>query len=107
MHLQKSGVAFLYISHYLEEIYEICDSATVLRDGEVVASGPLAEMPKERIVSAMVGDIGRSKSDWRSSAAASTSSPPCLQVRNLTFHGILQNLNFTFSPRPSLALSAL
>src|SRR5260221_13265647 len=54
MHLQKSGVAFLYISHYLEEIYEICDSATVLRDGEVVASGPLPEMPKERIVSAMV-----------------------------------------------------
>jgi simple sugar transport system ATP-binding protein len=42
LHLQKSGVAFLYISHYLEEIYEICDSATVLRDGEVVATGPLA-----------------------------------------------------------------
>jgi simple sugar transport system ATP-binding protein len=107
MHLQKSGVAFLYISHYLEEIYEICDSATVLRDGEVVASGPLAEMPKERIVSAMVGDIGRSKSDWQSSAAASTSSPPCLEVRNLSFHGLLQNVSFTVSAGECVGLAGL
>src|SRR5258708_25631386 len=107
MHLQKSGVAFLYISHYLEEIYEICDSATVLRDGEVVASGPLAEMPKERIVSAMVGDIGRSKSDWRSSAAPSTSSPPCLQVRTLSFHVLLPNVSFTVPDVDALGLRGL
>ena len=40
--LQASGVTFLYISHHLEEIYEVCRSVTVLRDGEVVADAPLA-----------------------------------------------------------------
>jgi simple sugar transport system ATP-binding protein len=106
-HLQKSGVAFLYISHYLEEIYEICDSATVLRDGEVVASGPLAEMPKERIVSAMVGDIGRSNSHCRSSITVGTFSPPCLEVRNLSFPGLLQNVSFTVSGGECVGLAGL
>ena len=58
-HLQASGVTFLYISHYLEEIYEVCRSVTVLRDGRVVAEAPLEEMPKERVVAAMVGDAAR------------------------------------------------
>jgi simple sugar transport system ATP-binding protein len=107
MHLQKSGVAFLYISHYLEEIYEICDSTTVLRDGEVVASGPLAEMPKERIVSAMVGEIGRSKSKCRSAFAAAIRSPACLEVRNLSFPGQLQNVSFTISAGECVGLAGL
>ena len=58
-HLRDAGVTFLYISHYLEEIYEVCHSVTVLRDGEVVANSPLADMPKERLVSVMVGDAAR------------------------------------------------
>ena len=39
--LQEGGVTFLYISHHLEEIYEICRNVTVLRDGKVVANAPL------------------------------------------------------------------
>ena len=57
--LQEGGVTFLYISHHLEEIYEVCRSVTVLRDGQVVANAPLATMPKERVVAAMVGDAVR------------------------------------------------
>ena len=41
LRLQANGVTFLYISHHLEEIYEICRSVTVLRDGEVVANDAL------------------------------------------------------------------
>ena len=58
-HLQATGVTFLYISHYLEEIYEVCRSVTVLRDGRVVAEAPLEDMPKDRVVAAMVGDAAR------------------------------------------------
>jgi simple sugar transport system ATP-binding protein len=53
--VQASGVAILYISHHLEEIYEICDTATVLRDGKRVVSAPVAELDRERLVAAMVG----------------------------------------------------
>src|SRR5438552_2639165 len=53
--LKASGVGILYISHHLEEIYEICDSVTVLRDGRHVVTGPVGEIDHDRLVAAMVG----------------------------------------------------
>ena len=45
----------LYISHHLEEIYEICDRVSVLRDGELVLSGQVDDINQARLVAAMVG----------------------------------------------------
>jgi simple sugar transport system ATP-binding protein len=53
--LRSGGVGVLYISHHLEEIYEICDRVTVLRDGELVLSGRVRDVPQENLVAAMVG----------------------------------------------------
>jgi simple sugar transport system ATP-binding protein len=53
--VQASGVGILYISHHLEEVYEICDRATVLRDGNQIVSAPVSELDHERLVAAMVG----------------------------------------------------
>ena len=53
--LKASGVAILYISHHLEEVYEICDRATVLRDGKRIVTAPVRELDHERLVGAMVG----------------------------------------------------
>ena len=53
--LKSTGVGILYISHHLEEVYEICDRATVLRDGKLVVSSPVAELDHDRLVAAMVG----------------------------------------------------
>ncbi len=53
--LRDGGVGILYISHHLEEIYEICDRVSVLRDGELVLSGRVAGISQEKLVAAMVG----------------------------------------------------
>jgi simple sugar transport system ATP-binding protein len=53
--LRAGGVGVLYISHHLEEIYEICDRVTVLRDGELVLTGRVRDVPQENLVAAMVG----------------------------------------------------
>jgi simple sugar transport system ATP-binding protein len=53
--LTDSGVAVLYISHHLEEVFEICQDAAVIRDGELVLTSPVKSLSKERTVSAMVG----------------------------------------------------
>jgi len=55
--LTASGVAVLYISHHLEEVFEICDDVAVLRDGELVLSSPTAQLSRERLVAAMVGPV--------------------------------------------------
>jgi len=53
--LRGEGVGILYISHRLEEIYEIAEHVTVLRDGEVVASASLAEIERPALIRLMVG----------------------------------------------------
>mgnify|MGYP001353040498 CR=1 FL=1 len=53
--LTASGVAVLYISHHLEEVFEICQDVAVLRDGELVLSAPTARLSKDDLVAAMVG----------------------------------------------------
>ena len=53
--LRTGGVGVLYISHHLEEIYEICDRVSVLRDGELVFSGEVTKISQGELVAAMVG----------------------------------------------------
>jgi len=53
--LRASGMAVVYISHFLEELSEISDCFTVLRDGQVVAGGRLADVTLDEIVRHMVG----------------------------------------------------
>lgn len=57
--LKGSGVGILYISHHLEEIYDVCDRVTVLRDGQRVLSVPVGEIKQERLIEAMVGAAQR------------------------------------------------
>ena len=53
--LKESGIAIIYISHFLEEIQEVCDCYMVLRDGESVGSGDHEGTTEEEIVALMVG----------------------------------------------------
>lgn len=53
--LREQGVAIIFISHHLEEIFEICDRITVLRDGEFVASCAVSDVDQQRLVEMMVG----------------------------------------------------
>jgi ribose transport system ATP-binding protein len=53
--LKAEGVAVLYVSHKLDELYEICDRVTIMRDGRTVAVAPMAEVSKLQLVASMLG----------------------------------------------------
>ncbi|MFO1049399.1 MAG: ATP-binding cassette domain-containing protein [Geminicoccaceae bacterium] len=53
--LRRQGVAMMFVGHRMDEIYRVADRVTVLRDGQLVATAPIAEMPRERAVRLMVG----------------------------------------------------
>jgi ABC-type sugar transport system ATPase subunit len=53
--LQAKGVTVVYISHRMDEIFEICDSYSVFRDGRFIDSGNIADITKDEIISSMVG----------------------------------------------------
>jgi simple sugar transport system ATP-binding protein len=53
--LTAGGVAVLYISHHLEEVFEICQNVEVLRDGEMVLTAPVAGLTRDELIATMVG----------------------------------------------------
>ena len=53
--LKARGLAIIFISHFMEENYCVCDSYVVLRDGQQVGTGPLADMPQPQLEELMVG----------------------------------------------------
>ncbi len=55
--LVAGGFAVLYISHHLEEVFEICQEVTVLRDGQAVLAAPVDQLTKDEMVRAMVGGV--------------------------------------------------
>ena len=108
--LRARGVTFLYISHYLEEIYEVCQSVTVLRDGRVVTEAPLEEMPKERVIAAMVGDAARAASERRRTRperAVNTAALPALEVRGLQLGALVPDVSFKLAPGECAGLAGL
>ena len=53
--LKQRGVGIIFITHFLEQVYEVCDKITVLRNGELVGEYSVSELPKVQLISAMLG----------------------------------------------------
>jgi ribose transport system ATP-binding protein/inositol transport system ATP-binding protein len=53
--LKEKGVTIIYISHRMEEIFEICDTVSVFRDGQYISTNPINEITKEELITLMVG----------------------------------------------------
>lgn len=65
--LQRQGVTFLFISHHLQEVYEICDMVTVFRDARHIITAPVAELPRADLVAAMTGEAATDRQGERAS----------------------------------------
>jgi simple sugar transport system ATP-binding protein len=54
--LREQGVTFLFISHHLQEVYEICDTVTVFRDARHILTAPVGKLPRGELIGAMTGE---------------------------------------------------
>ena len=53
--LREQGVGIIFVTHFLEQVYALCDRITVLRNGTLVGEYPIAELPRVRLIAAMMG----------------------------------------------------
>lgn len=84
--LRQQGVAVVFVSHKLDELYAVCDRVTIMRDGRTVAVAPLAQMSKLQMVATMLGrDLAevRKQGATAFSAAAREPGPEVLDVEHL------------------------
>ncbi|MFE3454408.1 sugar ABC transporter ATP-binding protein [Nonomuraea sp. NPDC059194] len=54
--LREQGVTMMFISHHLDEVYEICQSVSVFRDARHIMTSPVADLPHDELVAAMTGE---------------------------------------------------
>jgi ABC-type sugar transport system ATPase subunit len=101
--LKKRGVTCIYVSHRLEEIFQVCDAATILRDGQHVATESIANLDREKIVRLMVGrDLA-----FEPSAVVPPTGEPLLTVKDLTAPGKFREISFEVRPGEILGLGGL
>jgi ABC-type sugar transport system ATPase subunit len=92
--LAGHGVATLFVSHRLAEVFEISDELTVMRDGRTVATGPTSEFTTQTLVDAMVGDVDlHAGSAARAPGSALGAGRPLLEVRGLCSDGVVKDVN--------------
>ena len=93
--LKSKGVAIIYITHKMEEIFKIADDITVMRDGKVVGTYPVADLDGDKLISLMVGrDLTH-----RFPPVESTVGEVCLEVKNLTATNPRSFKNISFQLR--------
>ncbi|MEN3614675.1 sugar ABC transporter ATP-binding protein [Plantactinospora sp. ZYX-F-223] len=91
--LQTQGVTFLFISHHLQEIYEICDMVTVFRDARHIVTAPVAELPRDELVAAMTGEATTLEAP-RSRQAPAGHADVVLDVAALSLDGVFEDVSF-------------
>jgi ribose transport system ATP-binding protein len=101
--LAEKGVAFIYISHRLNEVFQITDRVTVLKDGQVVATEPTRDLDPARLVRLMVG---RDLLEHEVPTAA-LDAPVALRVTGLRRTGALHNVSFVVREGEILGIAGL
>jgi len=95
-------------SDHLEEIYEICKAVTVMRDGRVVADASLDDLPKDKLIGAMVGEAAMSA---RSAEHRDRNGVPekarGLEISGLTVTGHVDAINLNIRPGECVGLAGL
>ncbi|MFJ1646784.1 sugar ABC transporter ATP-binding protein [Streptomyces sp. NPDC088258] len=108
--LKERGIAVIYVSHRLDELYEVCDTVTVLRDGKRVHTGPIAELDRLRLVSLMLGrEMGEVRGEGltKFSGAHETGGEPVLEATNLTVRHQLRSVSVSVRPGEVVGLGGL
>lgn len=101
--LRKKGVSIVYISHRMEEIFELCDRITILRDGTYIDTKRIADIDMNDIVKMMIGrEIGE-----RYPVRNSKIGDVAFEVKNLNCPGAFENVSFEVRAGEVLGVSGL
>ena len=108
--LREEGVGVIYVSHRLEELYEICDRVTVLRDGRVAHTGELSDLSRLQLIAHM---LGRELAEVEKEGATGfgeeheTAREPILVAQGLTQHPRLREVSLDVRPGEVVGLAGL
>jgi len=100
--LKKDGYSFIYISHFLNEVFRICDRATVLRDGKVVFTRDVKSLTMSELITGMVGEDVELFPKRKHKI-----EEPIFQVNNLNVSPLIKDFNLTLCRGEILGIAGI
>ena len=101
--LQAQGIGIVYISHRMDEVFQIADALTILRDGHVVGAKPISEISRDEVLKLMVG---RSLDETFPKIVAEQGQP-VLEISGLSRQGVLEDIHLSVHAGEVVALAGL
>ena len=101
--LKSRGIGILFVSHKLEELFELCDRVTVIRDGEFIETRDIQDWNNDSLIAAMVGRTLENQFPKE----FGTKGECMLKVENLSIGGVLDNVSFEAYGGEILGMSGL
>jgi len=109
--LKEKGVGIVFVTHFLEQVYQVCDAITVLRNGELVGRFNIAELPRVQLVAKMLGhdfdDLASIRVPDYEKAAAESDSPAILRAVGLSHTGTIQPFDIDIKKGEVIGLTGL
>jgi ABC-type sugar transport system ATPase subunit len=102
--LRDEGVAIIFVSHRLKEVFDLADRITVLRDGRTVGEAPAAELDRPALIQLMVG---RALEEMEPPAVQERSGPSALRLRGLTLPRAVSEIDLDVAPGEIVGLAGL
>lgn len=105
--LRDRGLAVLFVTHFLSQVYEICDRITVLRNGKFIAEHSVSSLPEQKLVSLMLGKELQSNLAEVSNTDPKQVGDPILSINNASVKNRLYPIDFNVYPAEVVGLAGL
>ena len=106
--LKEKGVAIVFVTHFLEQVYAVCDRITVLRNGILVGEYPIEELPRVKLVAAMMGkdfdDLAAVKSEEKKDF---TNVPVVIDAQGMSHKGKIKPFDLQIHKGEVVGLTGL
>ncbi len=105
--LRGDGIGIIFVTHFLDQVYQISDRITILRNGKRVGTWNTAELSRIDLVTAMIGRDASSLERPKAVAKAASTSPPVIDCTGLGRRGAVSDVSFTLRAGEVLGFAGL
>ena len=106
--LKAKGVGIIFVTHFLEQVYEVCDKITVLRNGELVGEYDVENLPRVQLVAKMMGKDFDDLADIKSERSGEVKEgDPVIEAVGVSHHGSIKPFDITFNKGEVVGLTGL
>ena len=106
--LKAKGVGIIFVTHFLEQVYEVCDKITVLRNGELVGEYDVENLPRVQLVAKMMGKDFDDLADIKSERIGSVKEgESVIEAKGISHHGTIKPFDMIFNKGEVVGLTGL